>query len=556
MSFADSSAGLEPFDLLAGSDNETDQLGIPVMTHDAEDGSPYRSTRSTDVDDSDFRPRRVVRFVIESRYAVVRAACKGQFRWAECDLSQEFDFIWTDVCMSADRFSKLKPNQRYNHFAGMNSLTRKNNLGRNLLRMKKFFKAEYSFFPDTWILPIDLSDFKIQARKNRTYIVKPDNSCQGKGIFLTQNVESVAVSFDQGLVAQVYINRPFLLDGFKFDLRIYVLVSGCDPLRIYVHKEGLVRLCCTPWAGSADGSNIGDSTMHLTNYAINVKSASFRENADPDDIHDGHKRSMSRLFVYLEEQGHDVAVLTGKIDDLIVKTLIAVQPSVAHVNFSCQPEDIRNEQSFEILGFDVLLDHKLTPWLLEVNHAPSFGTDSELDRRVKLQVLEDSFKLLQISRRQRRWFKVNAKEDQSVKERAEVRFRKAVELAKARDALETRFGGFRKLYPSPAAEVKYRPFHDKAIEIWETLTGGQSRRPVRLYERTDEQIIVKKPDDISSQGGTPKRRVVIKKMKTILPVWRRKVSPPVQLLAPLSTFTLDIFLQGLPHAKNTSYSNM
>lgn len=38
---------------------------------------------------------------------------------------------------------------------------------------------------------------------------------------------------------------------------------------------------------------------------------------------------------------------------------------------------------FEILGFDILLDQKLKVWLLEVNHTPSFRTDTDLDKLVK-----------------------------------------------------------------------------------------------------------------------------------------------------------------------------
>jgi tubulin polyglutamylase TTLL6/13 len=37
------------------------------------------------------------------------------------------------------------------------------------------------------------------------------------------------------------MHKPYLIDNLKFDMRIYVLVSGIDPLRIYVYEEGLAR---------------------------------------------------------------------------------------------------------------------------------------------------------------------------------------------------------------------------------------------------------------------------------------------------------------------------
>lgn len=37
------------------------------------------------------------------------------------------------------------------------------------------------------------------------------------------------------------MHKPYLIDNLKFDLRIYVLVSGIDPLRIFVFEEGLAR---------------------------------------------------------------------------------------------------------------------------------------------------------------------------------------------------------------------------------------------------------------------------------------------------------------------------
>lgn len=52
---------------------------------------------------------------------------------------------------------------------------------------------------------------------------------------------------------------------------------------------------------------------------------------------------------------------------------------------------------FEVLGFDVILDYKLRPYILEVNHASSFGTDSPLDKKIKLDLMRDTFVMLNLS---------------------------------------------------------------------------------------------------------------------------------------------------------------
>ena len=62
---------------------------------------------------------------------------------------------------------------------------------------------------------------------------------QGKGIFLTKKLEDIAS--DQRCVVQRYLSKPFLIDGLKFDLRLYVLVAGVDPLKVYLYHEGLAR---------------------------------------------------------------------------------------------------------------------------------------------------------------------------------------------------------------------------------------------------------------------------------------------------------------------------
>ena len=49
---------------------------------------------------------------------------------------------------------------------------------------------------------------------------------------------------------------------------------------------------------------------------------------------------------------------------------------------------------FELLGFDILIDNQLEPWLLEVNLSPSLGCDSPLDQRIKGSVVSDLFTLI------------------------------------------------------------------------------------------------------------------------------------------------------------------
>lgn len=90
-----------------------------------------------------------------------------------------------------------------------------------------------------------------------------------------------------------------------------------------------------------------------------------------------------------------------KIEQLIIKTMCTVVPSLRHylnipskaqydmIDMNKNPGQV-NSMCFEILGFDVLIDDKLKPWLIEINHAPSFSTDTPLDFKMKKDVIADA----------------------------------------------------------------------------------------------------------------------------------------------------------------------
>ena len=126
-------------------------------------------------------------------------------------------------------------------------------------------------------------------------IIKPEASCQGKGIYLARDIDGI---LEERCVVQLYLDRPFLMEKMKFDLRLYVLVLGVDPLRIFLSKEGLARLSTKNYEEVND-KNLEDMTMHLTNYAINKHSHKFQPNraAILDSV--GHKRSLQFTLKYL-----------------------------------------------------------------------------------------------------------------------------------------------------------------------------------------------------------------------------------------------------------------
>jgi tubulin polyglutamylase TTLL5 len=100
--------------------------------------------------------------------------------------------------------------------------------------------------------------------------VKPSNLSRGRGIYLVEDPSEV--DLEESTVIQRYISNPLLINGHKFDLRIYVMVTSFDPLRIYVYKEGLARFATEEYVQKGAKGNM---FVHLTNYSINKRSEHF-----------------------------------------------------------------------------------------------------------------------------------------------------------------------------------------------------------------------------------------------------------------------------------------
>ena len=110
---------------------------------------------------------------------------------------------------------------------------------------------------------------------------------------------------------------------------------------------------------------------------------------------------------------------------------------------------------FQILGVDIFIDRRAKPWLIEVNQSPSFATDSQLDKRVKMGVLKDAIKILCLSeKRKQKYLQVEKIEMQQrlqgslrrhTYEEKECLRRESL-IFKDRNEMSRR-GGYERIYP-------------------------------------------------------------------------------------------------------------
>ncbi|XP_066124901.1 tubulin polyglutamylase TTLL7 isoform X1 [Saccopteryx bilineata] len=336
--------------------------------------------------------------VAGTKFEIVRLVIDEMGFMKTPDEDETSNLIWCDSAVQQEKIAELQNYQRINHFPGMGEICRKDFLARNMTKMIKSRPLDYTFVPRTWIFPAEYTQFRNymkelkKKKKQKTFIVKPANGAMGHGISLIRNGDKLP-SQDH-LIVQEYIDKPFLMEGYKFDLRIYILVTSCDPLKIFLYHDGLVRMGTEKYIPPNE-SNLTQLYMHLTNYSVNKHNEHFERDETENK---GSKRSIKWFTEFLQANQHDVAKFWSDISELVVKTLIVAEPHVLHAYRMCRPGQPPGSESvcFEVLGFDILLDRKLKPWLLEINRAPSFGTDQKIDYDVKRGVLLNALKLLNI----------------------------------------------------------------------------------------------------------------------------------------------------------------
>jgi len=275
--------------------------------------------------------------------------------------------IWHNTATMETReeeidFASLSPEAKINQIPGMYMIGRKDCLAKCYQEMgKQFGKEQFDFHPRTFILPDDLDQLtKFMEDNKKQMIMKPPNWFNGMGIKMIRNSKDIPSKQGRAII-QEYIDNPFLINGLKFDIRLYVLITSIDPLKIYIYEDGIVNFATVEYTN--DTQHINNKFIHLTNYSINKTHPDFVPNYPPQGYR-GHKWNLGTLWRYLREVlCIDVGPVWERTKEICLKTILCGHQHI-------QREFTRHVQSdyncYKLLGFDILYDN-LKPWILEVN---------------------------------------------------------------------------------------------------------------------------------------------------------------------------------------------
>lgn len=208
--------------------------------------------------------------------------------------------------------------------------------------------------------------------------------------------------------------------------------------------------------------------------------------------------------------------MDAAIRDIVIKTLFSAEGQIRHSYRATYPNHVGGSACFEILGFDIMLDEAIRPWLLEVNLSPSFSCDSVLDAEIKHEVLRHAMRMLNLTpgvvsklrrdskkqlrrnafrSQQRKKNEINGRaiKDMTLEEEVEAREADKAERERtAREQLQLFIahedsccgpGGYRRIYPlNEGVEDLYSGFTGASVMSLYSNTASQQARVQHAQE--------------------------------------------------------------------------
>jgi tubulin monoglycylase TTLL3/8 len=234
----------------------------------------------------------------------------------------------------------------------------------NLVKLSKINHKINEFSPKSY-LQDELS--KKDIDESKTYIVKPSTGSCGKNIQFFNDVAKMFLYLkkNEKNIIQEYIENPLLISNKKFDIRQWVLITSIDPLEIYL---GEFYLRFSKYDYNIQKTN---KFIHLTNYAVqkkSVKKTNIKNNMWDSDSFKKHLFEKKIPFHYIEKQ----------IKNIIIETIKEFSKYIVH-----------RKNSFELLGYDLMIDENFKVWLIEINVSPDLSHSTPITEKIVKNSLHD-----------------------------------------------------------------------------------------------------------------------------------------------------------------------
>ena len=197
--------------------------------------------------------------------------------------------------------------------------------------------------------------FFLNGQKN-IWIVKAGKKSRGRDISLFTDIAKLKqhTTISNSWVVQKYIENPMIIQKKKFDIRQWVLISSSDPLTIWIYKRSYLRFTLEDYTDE----EIFNPYVHLTNNSISKTSRKFNNSEIKGCM--WSSQQFQEYLIQENENGEDLWMtqIYPTIKKIVKNSLLAVG-------------NLGRKKSFELLGYDFMIDERMNPWLLEINSSPA-----------------------------------------------------------------------------------------------------------------------------------------------------------------------------------------
>lgn len=271
----------------------------------------------------------------------------------------------------------LKSNQKVNHFPGCGYLTNKIDLS----------TSNNLYLPMAFKIPQDEKLFKeyVLSNSDKLFVEKLNGH---RGIKI-KSWKEFNFTENSNYFIQEFIERPFLIDGFKFDVGIYTVITSIDPLRVYTFQaDVLFRFCPIEYypfdPEVLDKYIVGDDYLPIWE----VPSLKYYYNKLGFSMKDSFN-------AYLKTLGKNSEIVWERIEEAI-KEVILMKENDIKISMNKYGS---GRNFFELMRFDFIIDEELRVFMLEANMSPNLSPAHYPPNRLLYeQVIFNTFALIGIGR--------------------------------------------------------------------------------------------------------------------------------------------------------------